>query len=216
MINLYRRAMQGLDPTWHDRYIDICAKVKAVRDWCNINDASDALLEQLIYDVDNGIASAGQAFSTWPTPRPNVGDYRDMLAQLKEGLNARYPADEVANCRNVFKRITHNRGTDSIFNRIVSAFQPGLVSPVMFEHDFDDVVIKLIQGGYIREIHIRPGDDPWYSENIQLMSQLRELLPDGQHEGLEPPIDDYSRGMFVWGVHVNINMDDWIVLRNHR
>ena len=216
MHNLYKRAIQGLDPTWHDRYVDICEKVKAVSDWCNPNDASDALIDRLIYNGDNGIASAGQAFSTWPTPRPDVGKFRNMLAQLKDGLSARYPADEVSDCRKVFKSITHNRGTDSIFNRIVSAFQPGLVSPVMFEQDFDDAVSKLLKGGYIQEIRPRPGDDPWYSKNIQLMTQLCEQLPDGSCEDAELAIDNYSRGMFVWGVHVNINMGDWIVLRNHR
>lgn len=55
---------------------------------------------------------------------------------------------------------------------------------------------KLIQGGYIREIHIRPDDDPWHYKNIQLMNQLREQLPDGLCEGVELPIDDYCRGMF--------------------
>ena len=212
-IPLFREAVKKLDPTWHDRYVDICEKVKAVDDWRDPNDASDALIERLVYDIDNGVASAGQAFSAWPTPRPDAGKYRDLLAQLKNGLNSRFPSDEVAKCRDMYKRLTKGKGASSIFNRIVSAFLPGKVSPVMFESDFDDACDKLVQGGYIKAVQERIGDDPWHSKNVQLMDQLRELLPDGHVKGAAMDIDDYSRGMFVWGVHANVDMFDWMLLR---
>ena len=217
MNKLYKRAIQGLDPTWHDRYVDICTKVKVVNDWRDPNDASDALVERLIYDTDNGVSSVGQAFATWPTPRPVVGSYRDMLAKLKEGLASRLPSDSVAQCREEFTRITHGNGAPSIFNRIVSAFQPGKVSPVMFENDFNDAYSKFVRGGYIdqEDFHLPPGDDRWYSKNVYLMNQLRNLLPDGHVDGAAMEVDDYSRGMFVWGVHKSINMDDWMIIRNH-
>jgi hypothetical protein len=48
------------------------------------------------------------------------------------------------------------------------------------------------------------------------MNQLRELLPDGNPETAVMPIDDYSRGMFLWGIHEQVNMEDWIILRNAR
>ena len=214
MFKLYRRAIQGLDQTWHDRYVDICEKVKAVSDWRDPNEAADSLVERLVYDTDNGVAYVGQAFSSWPTPRPDVGKYRDLLAQLKDGLTARFPSDKVAKCRDVYKELTKEKGASSIFNRIVSAFLPGKVSPVMFENDFDDACNKLVRGGYIEAVHEKEGDDPWHSKNVQLMDRLRRLLPDGHVEGAAMDVDDYSRGMFVWGVHESINMDDWMIIRN--
>ena len=110
--------------------------------------------------------------------------------------------------------MTKGKGAPSIFNRIVAAFLPGTVSPVMFENDFDDACEKLVNGGYIKSVQPRVGDDPWHSKNVQLMDQLRVLLPDGPCEGASMNIDDYSRGMFVWGVHEHINMDDWMIIRN--
>ena len=214
MFKLYRRAIQGLDPTWHDRYVDICERVKAVKDWRDPADASDALIERLFYDTDNGVAYVGQAFSAWPTPRPDVGNYRALLAQLKDGLNAEIPSDKVAECRDMYKRLTKGRGAPSIFNRIVAAFLPGKVAPVAFENDFDDACNKLVQGGYITAVHERVCEDPWHSKNVQLMDQLRKLLPDGHVEGAAMDIDDYSRGMFVWGVHESINMEDWMIIRD--
>ncbi len=216
MRNLFIRAVRGLEPTWHDRYKDICDKVSAVHDWRDSNDASDDLVKRVIYDTSNGVSSVGQAFTTWPAPRPEVGAYRDMLAHLKDGLASRWPSDAVANCREEFRTITRRKGAPSIFNRIVSAFQPGRVTPVMFENDFDDACKKLAQGGYIEQgnFRLKPGDDPWYSKNVWLMDQLRTLLPDGPCEGALMNIDDYSRGMFVWGVHEHINMDDWMIIRN--
>ena len=213
MINLFKAAVKNLDPTWHDRYKDICTKVSAVNDWRDPNDADDSLIERLIYDGNNGVSSVGQAFNAWPHPRPKVGAFRDMLAQLKTGLSEKFPSDEVAKCRVMYKKLTKKKGAPSIFNRIVSAFLPGKVSPVMFENDFDDACNKLVQGGYIKAVHEKIGDDPWHSKNVQLMDQLRELLPDGHVEGAVMDIDDYSRGMFVWGVHANINMDDWMLIR---
>ena len=220
MINLFRRAVRDLEPTWHDRYKDICEKVSAVQDWRDPNDANDELLNRLIYDTDNGVSSVGQAFTAWPRPRPDVERYRDLFANLKAGLSARYPSDEVAACREEYRRVTNGRGAPSIFNRIVSAFLPGCVSPVMFDDDFEDACAKLVQGGYINSLRPKIGDDPWFTKNIQLMDQLRTLLPDGPCEGAAMNIDDYSRGMFVWGVHANINMEEWMIIRaaigNHR
>lgn len=215
MITLFKEAVKNLEPTWHANYMDICGKVKKVSDWRDPNDASDALIERLVYGTNNGVSSVGQAFSAWPTPRPEAGKYRELLARLRDGLGERYPSDEVAKCRVLYMKLTKGRGAPSIFNRIVSAFCPGKVSPVMFENDFDDACNKLVKGGYITAVHERIGDDPWHSKNVQLMDQLRRLLPDGHVEGAVMDIDDYSRGMFVWGVHANINMDDWIVLRDH-
>lgn len=213
MKNLFRCAVRDLEPTWHDRYKDICDKVCAVQNWCDPNDASDGLIDQLIYNTNNGVSSVGQALSAWPTPRPTVDKYRDLLAMLKEELSSRFPSDEVAKCREVYRKVTKGKGAPSIFNRIVAAFLPGKVSPVMFENDFDDACEKLEQGGYITPVHARVCDDPWHSKNVQLMDQLRALLPDGPCEGAVMNIDDYSRGMFVWGVHDNINMGDWIIIR---
>ena len=213
MKNLFRCAVKDLVPTWHDRYKDICDKVRTVENWRDPNDASDDLIDRLIYNTSNGVSSVGQAFTAWPTPRPTVETYRDLLVMLKEGLSSRFPSDEVAKCREVFRKVTKGKGAPSIFNRIVAAFLPGKVSPVMFENDFDDACEKLVQGGYIKPVHARVGDDPWHSKNVQLMDQLRALLPDGPCEGAVMNIDDYSRGMFVWGVHANINMGDWIIIR---
>ena len=215
MKKLYKKAILKLEADWPARYRDICEKVKAVTDWMNPADAPDALIERMIYDTNNGVSSVGMAFSTWPTPRPAVGKYREMLQHLKDGLVAKYPSDRVAECRKEFKKITKDKGSDSIFNRIVSAFQPGVVSPVMFEHDFDDACAKLDKGGYIEkeEIKARIGDDPWHAKNVKLMNKLRELLPDGPCEDARWPIDDYTRGVFVWGVHADIDMGDWMILR---
>lgn len=213
MIDLFKAATRNLEPTWHNRYREICEMVRGVNDWCDPADANDNLINRLIYDTDNGVSSVGMAFTGWPNPRPGVNSYRELLAQLKHGLSARYPADEVARCREMFRQLTNGRGAPSIFNRILSAFCPGKVSPVMFENDFNDACAKLVQGGYITEVRMRIGEDSWYSKNVQLMEQLRRLLPDGHCEGADMDIDDYSRGMFVWGVHYNINMNDWIILR---
>ena len=213
MLDLFRAATRNLDPTWHDRYVDICARVKVVNDWRDSGDADDDLIDRLIYDSNNGVSSVGQAFAAWPKPRPEVGKYREMLALLKKGLGSKFPADEVAKCRAMYRRLTKGKGAPSIFNRIVSAFLPGKVSPVMFESDFNDACAKLVKGGYVTPVHERIGDDPWYSKNVQLMEQLRTLLPDGHCDGAKMNIDDYSRGMFVWGVHANINMDDWMILQ---
>ncbi len=214
MKNLYKRAILKLEESWPQRYKDICDKVKAVSDWTSPNEVSEELINRLIYDTDNGVSSVGQAFSTWPIPRPAVGKYREMLQHLKVGLGAKFPSDEVAKCRQEFKKITKGKGSDSIFNRIVSAFLPGVVSPVMFEADFEDAWRKLVKGGYVQPVREKPGDDPWHSKNVQLMKQLRDLLPDGPCEGARWPIDDYTRGVFVWGVHADINMDDWMVVRS--
>lgn len=214
MVNLYKAAVRTFDSNWHDNYKDICEKVRAVNDWRDPNDATDGLIHRLIYDTSNGVASVGMAFNAWPTPRPAVGEFREMLADLKAGVDARFPADEVAECRRMFRRLTGNRGAPSIFNRIVAAFLPGKVSPVMFENDFDDAYAKLVKGGYVTPAHVKIGEDPWYSKNVQLMEQLRRLLPDGHVEGATIDIDDYSRGIFVWGVHENINMDDWMIIRS--
>jgi hypothetical protein len=218
MINLYRKAMQAVhreSPNWYAAYKDICEKVRAVNDWNNPEEASDALLKRVIYDTDNGVSSAGQAFNAWPLPRPNVGRYRNLLNQLKDVQNSRYPSDEVARCRKDFFKITRGRGS-AIFNRIVSAFQPGVVSPVMFEAAFDSAWRKLVQGGYIDDsgFRVQIGDDGWYTKNTWLMERLREVLPDGQCDGGAIDIDNYSRGTFVWGVHKYINMDDWIIIRD--
>lgn len=215
MINLYKRAIEGLEATWPERYRDICSQVMAVHDWANPAEATDELVSRIVYDTDNGISSVGQAFVTWPKPRPSVCCYRNLLQRLKDGLHAKYPSDKVAECRSEFKKITRKRGADSIFNRIVSAFLPGQVSPVMFESDFDDACAKLVQGGYINPVRARIGDDPWHSKNVQLMTQLRESLPEGAVDGARWPITDYTRGIFVWGVHHDVNMDDWMILRNH-
>ena len=214
MEKLFRRAVRDLEPTWHDRYKDICDRVGAVHDWRDPNDTSDDLIDRLIYNTSNGVSSVGQAFTAWPTPRPKVEKYRDLLAILKDGLSAKFPSDEVAKCRELFRKVTKGKGAPSIFNRIVAAFLPGTVSPVMFENDFDDACEKLVNGGYIKSVQPRVGDDPWHSKNVQLMDQLRVLLPDGPCEGASMNIDDYSRGMFVWGVHEHINMDDWMIIRN--
>ena len=214
MEKLFRRAVRDLEPTWHDRYKDICDRVGAVHDWRDPNDASDDLIDRLIYNTSNGVSSVGQAFTAWPTPRPKVEKYRDLLAILKDGLSAKFPSDEVAKCRELFRKVTKGKGAPSIFNRIVAAFLPGKVSPVMFENDFDDACEKLVNGGYIKSVQPRVGDDPWHSKNVQLMDQLRVLLPDGPCEGASMNIDDYSRGMFVWGVHEHINMDDWMIIRD--
>lgn len=213
MKNLYKRAILKLEESWPQRYKDICEKVNAVSDWTSPDEVSEDLINRLIYDANNGVAAVGQAFCAWPTPRPVAGKYREMLQQLKVGLGARFPSDEVAKCRQEFKKITKGKGADSIFNRIVSAFLPGEVSPVMFDVDFEDAWRKLAKGGYIQPVREKPGDDPWHSKNVQLMEQLRTLLPDGPCEGARWPIDDYTRGMFVWGVHSDINMDDWMVVR---
>ena len=213
MRRLYERVTRDLDPTWPERYRELCESVLAVPDWTNSDDAPVELINRLIYEHSNGVASAGQALTAWPTPyRPNVGEYREMLQHLKEGLNDRFPSDRVAECRREFRLITNNRGAPSIFNRIVAAFLPGKVSPVMFEADFYDAYEKLVRGGYINAIGPRVGDDPWHSKNVQLMNQLRDLLPDGEVYGVQCPINDYTRGMFVWGVH-NLNMDDWMLIR---
>jgi hypothetical protein len=213
MTNLYKRAILKLEADWPHRYKEICESVGAVCDWTDSDDAPDDLVSRVIYDTDNGVSSVGMAFLAWPTPRPAVGKYREMLNHLKEGLGAKFPSDEVAKCRQEFKKITKGKGSDSIFNRIVSAFLPGVVSPVMFEADFDDAWKKLVKGGYIHPVREKPGDDPWHSKNVQVMRQLRDLLPNGVCEGARWPIDDYTRGVFVWGVHADINMDDWMVVR---
>ncbi len=193
----------------------MCDKVRAVQNWRDSSDASDDLIRKLIYEGSNGVANAGQAFSAWPAPRPAVEKYRDLLAMLKDGLSTKFPSDEVAKCRELFRKVTKGKGAPSIFNRIVSAFQPGQVSTVMFENDFDDACDKLARGGYINleDFRVVPGDDPWYSKNAWLMGRLREFLPDGPCEGAVMDIDDYSRGMFVWGVHENIDMDEWMIIR---
>lgn len=54
MRNLFIRAVRDLEPTWHDRYKDICDKVSAVHDWRDSNDASDDLVKRVIYDTSNG------------------------------------------------------------------------------------------------------------------------------------------------------------------
>ena len=213
MQNLYERVTRDFDPTWTERYRELCESVLAVQDWTSPEGAPDELINRLIYELRNGVASAGQALTGWPTTqRPNVGEYREMLQHLKEGLNDRYPSDRVAICRQEFRVITNNRGAPSIFNRIVAAFLPGKVSPVMFEADFDDACEKLVSGGYINAVRPRVGEDSWHSKNVQLMNQLRDLLPDGEPCGSQFPINDYTRGMFVWGVH-NLNMDDWMLIR---
>lgn len=97
--NLFKAAVKQLDPTWHDRYMDICERVKAVNDWRDPSDAKDTLIERLIYEVNNGVSYVGQAFCAWPVPCPDVGVFRNLLAQLKAGLIARLPSDEVARCR---------------------------------------------------------------------------------------------------------------------
>ncbi len=216
MIELFKYATRELKGIWHERYKDICAKVSAVEDWRNTDEASDELLYRLIYDTNNGVAVVGQAFLTWPVrERPHVGVYRDMLARLKDGLNAQYPSNEIAKCRKVWKEVA-GRPAPSIFNRIVAAFLPGKVSPVIFEHDFYDAYNKLLRGRYIKSINVIAGEDPWHSTNVQLMDQLRKLLPNEKYEGAVMDIDDYSRGMFVWGIHDYVDMDVWRILRDAR
>lgn len=219
MIDLFRKAMQSVcerSPNWYAAYKDICEKVESVNDWNDPEDASDALLHRVIYDADNGVASVGQALCAWPVPRrPSVNSYREMLNRIKDVRSAKYLSDAVAKCREEFLTITNGSGS-SIFNRIVSAFLPGMVSPVMSETDFNLAWDKLVQGGYINDtgFRVRVGEDPWCSKNLWLMDYLRNVLPDGECEGAGVAIDDYSRGTFVWGVCKYIDMDDWIILRN--
>ena len=216
MIDLFNVAVRNLAGTWHDGYRDICSKVRDVKNWNDPDDASDELIKHLIYDSNNGVSYVGMAFLNWPLPRPSVGKYRKMLARLKDGFGKRYPGDEVLRCWEEFRRITDGKGSPSIFNRMVAAFQPGIVSPVMSENDFDNACYKLVKGGYVNPVRPMIGEYPWYSKNVQLMKQVRELLPDGHSETTVMPIDDYSRGMFVWGIHEQVNMDEWIILRNAR
>lgn len=217
MRKLYGYAIRNLEANWPMEYQAICEKVRAVNDWTDPADAPDELISRLIYQSYNGVARAGQAFSAWTNPRPEVGEYREMLNHIKTGLNARLPSDSVLKCRKEFSEITGGRGANSIFNRIVSAFCPGVVSPVMFEDDFKDACQKLVRGGYIRaeSIHEKAWEDSWYTRNVHLMEQLRQLLPDGPCEGARWPINDYTRGVFVWGVHADVNMEDWMILREH-
>ncbi len=221
MIKLYKYAIREYlkqEPTgaeWPECYKNICERVRAVTDWTDPTNASDELINEMIYESNNGVSHAGQAYCRWDADvRPPVSEYREMLQQLKDGLQTRFPADRVRECREIFMRITGNKGVASIFNRIVSAFQPGVISPVMFENYFDDACAKLVAGGYIQPVRERIGDDPWYAKNVQLMKQLKTLLPDGSCEGAIWAIDDYTRGMFVWAVHT-IDMGNWMILRNH-
>lgn len=218
MIDLFRKAMQSVceeSPNWYAAYKDICEKVGSVSDWTDPGVASDELLERVIYNTDNGVSSVGQALCAWPEPRPGVNSYREMLNRIKDVRSAKYLSDAVAKYRKEFLTITNGKGS-SIFNRIVSAFLPGMVSPVMSEKDFNLAWKKLVQGGYINDtgFRVKVGEDPWCSKNLWLMDCLRNVLPDGECEGAGVVIDDYSRGTFVWGVCKYINMDDWIILRN--
>ncbi len=121
--------------------------------------------------------------------------------------------DKVRDSRLEFMKVA-GANIDSLFNRIVSAFQPGVVSPVMFEADFDDACNKFVQGGYITSMRELVGGDPWHSKNVQLMNQLKTLLPNGSVEGARWPIDDYTRGIFVWAVHM-MDMNNWMILRRY-
>ncbi len=216
MITLYKYALKNLGhknnmETWPERYKDICKRVRAVKNWTNSADASDELIDEMIHVDHNGVSYAGRAIMHLPNPRPSYSVYRRMLQQLKEGLQAKLPSDEVLRCRAEFIRITGRR-TNSIFNRIVSAFLPGEVSPVMSEDDFNDACNKLVQAGFIEPVFLRAGDDPWHAKNVQLMKQLKTLLPDGPVEGARWAIDDYTRGIFVWAVHM-MDMDNWLIVR---
>ena len=220
MINLYRSAMRTVVPQWHASYREMCSRIAEVQDWRNPEQAPDAFLDDVIYRESNGVSSLGQAFLRFPVDeRPPATAFRDAIQQLKEGLTGRYPADNVRTSREVFYRIAGGHRIASIFNRVVAGLVPDRVSPVIFNVDFQDAYDKLTneRDGYFQNVRVRLGEDEWFAKNVWLMSQIRARLPDGPCEGAcegADVIDDFSRGIFVWGVH-ETDWGEWQVLRRH-
>lgn len=212
MINIFKVAMREVDPGWYSDYKETSETIAAVNNWEYPNQAPDDLLYKVIFERRNGIADVGQAYTAWPeSKRPPAEKFRDALQRLKEGLNGRLPADNVAMSRKEFTKIA-GKGIPSIFNRIVAGFAPDQVSPVAFDNDLENAYNRLIRGRYIGDWHQCPGDDPWYSRNAWMISKIKEQLPDGPCPDMNIEIDDYSRGIFVWGVHL-MNWENWEIIR---
>ena len=73
----------------------------------------------------------------------------------------------------------------------------------MINDHFNDAYQWLCQGGYIQNVDVPIGEDEWLLKNIHLMRRLKYWLADRNGDGGRLPIDDYTRGMFVWGVYAN-------------
>lgn len=220
MINLYKYAMKKVTPKWHEDYKTVCGEIAQVRDWTDPGQASADFLNRIVYMDANGVASLGQALTTFPVDeRPSAEAFRAAIQKLKEGLSGKCPSDNVSNSRQEFYEIAGGHHIDSIFNRIVAGLVPDRVSPVIFDQYFDKAYNNLTNAnnGYFSPGRVCPGDDKWYSLNVWMMNKIKEQLPDGPCEGAcegADVIDDFSRGIFVWGVH-EMDWSEWQVLRRH-
>ena len=229
MRNLYRFALQRLVDidasalTWHGRYSNVTARFSAVDDWTNPESATEEILNALIYEPDNSIAALQRPINGWAkNSRPNLNEYRNLLARIQNAFHATNPNDEFRKCREEFNRIVGRNDKASVFNRMVAALHPGKISPVAVMGDFDEAVEKLEYSGCINieDVRVRLGDDEWCSKNIYLMQRLSELLPDGPYpfpntnDRLQLAIDGYSRGIFVWAVY-KAPEADWRAMCRH-
>lgn len=214
MKRLFVAALEKTAPQWLPEYKATCERIAAVNDWNDPVEVPDDFLDFLIYENSNGISNAGMAFCTFPKPRPAAGKYRNVLQRLKEGLEGKFPSDNVAACRDDFYKVA-KKPVPSLFNRIVAGFAPDRVSPVIFDNYFEEAYHKLAANGFIGFGRVRPGDDKWYTENEWVMNAIKSKLPDGPVEGTDVVADCYSRGVFLWGVHL-MDMERWMIIQRSK
>ena len=196
---------------WYPEYKEFTARVAGVKDWNNPADATTDLLKEMVYAGVNGVSKIVDALSFFPiNKRPDVEVFRPIIAEIAAARNARLPEDVIKICREKFYKLA-GRNTHSIFNRVVAAFMPDIVSPVVTPADFNDAYEKLCEDKFIPRTRVAPGGDDWFVLNAWVMKKLRELVPDGEFNDVGHGADNYRRGIAVWGVHM-LDMEVWKIL----
>lgn len=185
---------------WHDTYKRVCERVREragrLEEMELGRDPDDAaLLERLIRQQSNGIASSGQSIMSrefFQSICENHSFLEALAAMMRDPSSEKYTKmrkkwEELADWKGV-------RRTPLLVNRVAAACTTD-VSSTADERKFEYVYDWLIRMGLIDAPATAEAEANWYTKNCHLMEVLQQVF---QQELATEETDIYWLSIFVW------------------
>lgn len=195
---------------WYDAYKNFYDKVKDTREKLTPNgclsssDEDKKFLKQLIFDGDNGIASAGSARLTEDSFNSAIEDdkFIEIISSIIKAESADKNKKNYNDLKAIWKKKKNNEGFFSRqnhlrINRIFSATTRD-VSTAADEPKFN-IVFQWLQNEKI--VPKYEGERNWYTQNLWLMAGIHNVF---KAEIENEETDKFWLSIFIWQLYENI------------
>lgn len=196
--------------SWHDRYQEMLKSVKKIRDAIDDSNSQYILkdsefLHSLIFNRNNGVSSLRATPFSEKNYQAAINN-KDFLNLISQIIKAPDKSENYSKlCRRWKELLRTDDGKEgnqnsSVINRVFAGCSTNVSSTVNPTY-FNEVYAWFIKENLIDKAE---NERDWFSKNINLMRQLKDIFKTELSDGNNSDFDEYWLSMFVWYLYEEI------------